>query len=78
MGQRKPFAQLAGQELGLVEASLFQASAMKRYGHRPGRRQPFHNKTLGQEKRERLGQARPTLVLETVQRLLYGSFISNR
>jgi hypothetical protein len=78
MGQRKPFAQLAGQELGLVEASLFQASAMKRYGHRPGRGQALHNKTLGQEKRERLGQARPTLVLETVQRVLDGPFIGNR
>ena len=77
MGQRKPFAQLAGQELGLVEASLFQASAVKRYGHRPGRGQPLHNKTLGKEKRERLGQARPTLVLETVQRMLDGSFIGN-
>jgi hypothetical protein len=78
MGERKPFAQLAGQELGLVEASLFQASSMKRHGHRPRRRQPFHNKTLGQEKREGLGQARPTLVLETVQRVLDGSFIGNR
>jgi hypothetical protein len=48
MGQRKPFAQLAGQELGLVETSLFQASAVKRYGHRPGRSQPLHRKTLGQ------------------------------
>jgi hypothetical protein len=78
MGQRKPFAQLAGQKLRLIEASLFQASAVKRYGHRPSRRQPFHDKTLGQEKRERLGQARPPLVLETVQRVLHWSFIGNR
>jgi hypothetical protein len=78
MGQRKPFAQLAGKELGLVETPLFQASFVKGYRNRPGRRQPLHHKTLGQEKRERLGQARPALVLETVQRVLDGSFIGNR
>jgi hypothetical protein len=78
MGQRKPFAQLAGQQLGLVETPLFQASSVKGYRNRPGRREPLHRKALGQKERERLGETRPTLVLETVQRMLDGSFISNR
>jgi len=77
LGQQKAFAQLASQQLGLVEPPLSQPRAVERYRDRPWRGQPLHDQPLGQQKRQRLGKVFPPVVLEALQRDLDWTFIGH-
>ena len=71
----EPPPQLAGEEVGLVEAALAKAVRMERHrDHAPGR-EPLHHQSFRKELREGAGESRPPFVLEAVYGVLDGSLV---
>ncbi len=70
-------AQLAGEQLSLVESPLAEAVGMQGHGNHATRREAFDYQPLGQELGERAGQPPPTLVLETVNGVLDRPFVGD-
>jgi hypothetical protein len=73
--ERKALAQLARQELRLVESALPQARAVKRDRDHPLSAQALDNQPLGHQQRERLGQASPAVILEPLQSNFSEAFV---
>ena len=75
--QRHASSQLAGKELGLVETTRPDPFRVKRHRDSPRGGQALDHQPLDQQKRERGGQTPPTLVLESVDRMLDRAFVSD-
>ncbi len=71
-------AQLIGQQLGLVEASLPQAEGMKWHRDHPPRRDPFHRQAFGHQLGKRFRKTPPALVLEAMDSQLDRTLICHR
>ena len=71
-------SELAGEELGLVEASGPQAVAVERHGHDASGAKSLDDEALRDELGEGRGEAAPAFVLEAVDGCFGRAFVSDR
>lgn len=78
LGECEALAQLAREQLRLIESALAQPRAVERHRDRPRGREALHHQALRHQQRKRLGQAPPAVVLETLKGDLGRALVRHR